>query len=143
MAALSPLQKLAEAIGGGQKPDGKSEVELLNEKFATYEQQLADERQARWRAEVAQAKGLTVEQAARLNGNTAEELSADADALLALFPAAPAGPRTPVPDPSQGARGGQPDVDLQAQIKDARDKGDFRRAIALERSKLQTIPRPS
>lgn len=36
-------------------------------------------------AEVAAAKGLTVEQASRLRGETREELEADADELVALF----------------------------------------------------------
>lgn len=138
LAALSPLQKLAEALGGEKKPDGKSEVELLNEKFATYETQLTEERQARWRAEVAAAKGLSPEQAARLRGGTAEELLADADALLALFPTAPAGPRTPAPDPSQGARGGTGAPDLDAQIREAQAKGDYRAVISLQNSKLAT-----
>jgi hypothetical protein len=141
LAALAPLQKLADAIGGGQpKPDGKSEVELLNERFATYETELQTERQARWRAEVAAAKGLTADQAAWISGATAEEFAASADKLLASFPA---GPRNPAPDPSQGARGGQPGPDLQAQIDEARKAGDFRKAISLERTKLAAISRPS
>lgn len=144
LAALSPLQQLADALGGGQQQaGGKTEVELLNEKFATYESQLADERQARWRAEVAAAKGLTPQQAARLQGASLEEFTADADALVALFPAAPAGPRNPAPDPSQGARGGQPGPDHAAKVAELKAKGDIWGAVALERSKLLSIDRPS
>ncbi|GAA2696487.1 hypothetical protein [Actinoplanes palleronii] len=144
LAALAPLQKLAEALGTGQQqPGGPSEVELLQQRFADLERTATEERSARWRLEVAAVKGLTPQQAARLQGSTVEELTADADALLTLFPAAPAGPRTPVPDPSQGARGGQPGPDLQAQIAEAQAKGDYRTAISLERQKLQAIPRPS
>lgn len=144
LAALSPLQKLAEAMGAGTPAaGGKSEVELLNERFATYETQLTDERQARWRAEVAAAKGLNPQQAARLQGSSLEEFTADADALVALFPTAPAGPRNPAPDPSQGARGGQPGPDLEAQIAAAKTAGNTRLAIQLERSKLLSIPRPT
>lgn len=140
LAALAPLQQLADVIGGGQpKPDGKSEVDLLNEKFASYEQSLADERSARWRAEVANAKGLSPQLAARLQGSSLEELAADADALIALLP--PAGPRTPQPDPSQGARGGQPGPDLEAQIAAAQKSGDWRRAAALQKSKLANVQR--
>lgn len=136
LAALAPLQKLAEAIGGGQQqPGGKSEVELLNERFAQLEQNAAEERTARWRLEVAAEKGLTPQQASRLVGGTREELAADADALVALFPATPAGPRTPVPDPSQGARGGQV-PDIEAQIKEAQAKGDWRSVISLQNQKL-------
>lgn len=135
LAALAPLKQLAEAISGGQqKPDGKSEVDLLNERFAQLEKTASDERAARLRLEVAADKGLTPQQAARLQGATREELAADADALVALFPAAPAGPRTPAPDPSQGARGtAVPDLD--AQIADAYSKGDFQTAIALKQQK--------
>jgi hypothetical protein len=144
IAELAPLKQLADVINGGQKPkDGKSEADLLNERFDTYEKQLAEERSARWRAEIAAEKGLSAQQAARLNGTTRDELLADADELLTLFPAAATGPRNPAPDPSQGARGGQPGPDLQAQIDEARSKGDILRAIALERSKLQAIPRPT
>lgn len=144
LAALSPLQKLAEAMGAGTPAaGGKSEVELLNERFAELERTANEERAARLRIEVAQAKNLTPEQATWLQGATQEELTASADRLLAAFPAAPAGPRTPAPDPSQGARGGQPGPDLQAQIAQAKADGNFDRAIALERSKLRNVPRPS
>ena len=58
---------------------------------------------------------------------------------MALSPAAPAvppGPRTPAPDPSQGARGGAGTPDLQTLIKEAQDKGDWREVIRLQNSKL-------
>lgn len=140
LAALAPLQRLAEAIGGGQqKPDGKSEVDLLNERFAELEKAAADERAARWRVEVAQAKGLTADQAAWISGSTAEELAASADKLLASFPAA--GPRNPAPDPSQGARGGQPGPDIASQVAEATKAGDWRRAAALEKTKLANVKR--
>lgn len=144
IAEYAPLKELASALSGGQKPaDGKSEVDVLREQFAAHQKELADERAARWRLEVANAKGLSPEQAAWLQGGTQEELLASADRLLAAFPVAPAGPRTPAPDPSQGARGGAAGPDLQAQIDEARKAGDFRKAITLERSKLLGIPRPS
>lgn len=143
MAALAPLQQLAAAMAGGQQQaGGPTEVELLQQRFSDLERSANEERTARWRLEVAAAKGLTPQQAARLQGSTVEELTADADSLIALFPAVPAGPRTPAPDPSQGARGGQPGPDLQAQIEALKAKGDILGAIALERSKLNTIPRP-
>lgn len=134
--ALAPLQKLAEALGTGTPAaDGKSELDLLNERFAQHEQDLASEREARWRAEVGHDKGLTTEQAARLIGKTKDELAADADALLALFPAAPTGPRAPAPDPSQGARGGgAPDIDTQ--IREAQAKGDVKTVLRLQNDKL-------
>jgi hypothetical protein len=144
MAEYAPLKELAAALAGGQKPPaGKSEVDLLNERFAELEKTANEERAARWRVEVAQAKGLSAEQASWLQGTTQEELAASADRLLAAFPTAPAGPRTPVPDPSQGARGGAPGPDLQAQIDAAKKAGDWKAAIALERTKLLSVPRPS
>lgn len=137
--ALAPLQKLAEALGAGTPAaDGKSELDLLNERFAQYEKAAAEERTARWRAEVAHAKGLTPEQAARLVGSTKDELAADADALLSLFPAAPTGPRAPAPDPSQGSRGGGT-PDLATQIADAQKAGDWKRVIALKNQQLAAI----
>lgn len=136
LSDLAPLKQLADVIRGGQPAEpGKSEAVLLNERLAKYETDLAAERTARWRAEVAAEKGLTAAQAARLQGGTRDELAADADDLVALFPATPAGPRTPAPDPSQGARGGQP-PDLDAQIKEAQTKGDWRTVISLQNQKL-------
>ena len=134
IAALAPLQKLAEALGTGTpEAAGKSEVELLNERFAEHEKTVAEERAARWRAEVAHEKGLTPQQAARLQGATREELTADADALVALFPAAK--PGTPAPDPSQGSRGGNlPDTD--ALIREAQAKGDWKTVLTLQNAKL-------
>jgi hypothetical protein len=135
IADLAPLRKLAEAIGAGTPAaGGKSEVDLLQERFDAYEKTVAEERQARWRAEVAAEKQLPPGLAARLQGATREELAADADALSALIPAAPpAGPRTPQPDPSQGPRG---PVDIDARIRDAESKGNVREAIRLKQQKL-------
>jgi hypothetical protein len=133
LAELSPLRDLAAAISGGQKPPpGKSDVDLVNERIAQLEKAASDERAARFRIEVAQAKGLTGEQAAWLQGSTQEELTASADRLLAAFPAPPAGPRTPVPDPSQGPRG---PVDIDQQIRDAEKSGNVRDAIRLKTQK--------
>lgn len=132
IAALAPLQKIAEALGAGTPAaGGKSEVELLNERFSQYEKDITDERNARWRAEVAAEKELPAALAARLQGATREELAADADALKALMP--PVGNGKPAPDPTQGARG---PVDIDAQIRDAETKGDVKTAIRLKSQKL-------
>lgn len=126
--------QLAELVGG--KPaDGKSEVDLLREQFQSMESTLTSERSARWRAEIAQEKGLTARQAARLVGSTREELAADADELLETFPTAPAAPGTPKPDRSQGGNGGSA-PDLDAQIKEAQKNGEVRKVLALQRQKL-------
>lgn len=58
------------------------------------------------RAQVAADKGLTVDQAARLQGSTKEELEADADALKALFQ--PAGTQQRGPQHQHGGSAPQP-----------------------------------
>jgi hypothetical protein len=134
LASLAPLKQLAQALGGtGPTGDGKTDMERLTERLTQHEAELATERTGRYRAEVAAEKGLTPAQAARLTGGTREELLADADALVALFPAAK--PGTPAPDPSQGSRGGNlPDTD--ALIREAQGKGDWRTVISLQNQKL-------
>lgn len=137
LAALEPLAKVASALAGGDRPDGRSDVELLTERLAGHEKTLTEERAARWRAEVAHEKGLTPGQARRLAGGTREEMLADADDLIASFPAV-ATPRTPGPDPSQGARGGQP-ADVEAQIKEAQTKRDWKTVLRLQNQKLADL----
>jgi len=127
--------RLAAALGDGDAAKGKSDIELLNERFDTYERQLTTERAERFRAEVAHEKGFTPEQAALLSGTTREELAAAADRLLTLFPTAPAKPGIPAPDPSQGSRGGI-GIDLDARIAEAQKAGDWRRVISLQNEKL-------
>ncbi|WP_326565085.1 hypothetical protein VSH64_24900 [Amycolatopsis rhabdoformis] len=139
--ALAPLQKLAEALGTtGDSGAGKTEIEQITERLAQHETELKTEKQARWRAEIAAEKGLTIQQAARLVGTSKEELAADADALAALFPTAPAAPGTPKPDPSQGGQGGTP-PDLDAQIAEAQGKGDVKAVLRLQNQKLANAKR--
>jgi len=127
LAALAPLGKLAEALG--VKPEqGKTDVQTLTDQIAELRNQAEKERLGRLRAEVAAEKKLPPAFAARLQGNTAEELAADADILIAALPNAPSG--TPAPDPSQGARGGA--QALEAALKAAQDKGDAKEAIRIK-----------
>jgi hypothetical protein len=65
-----------------------------------------------------------------------EAIAADVATLLAAKPhlAKGDGRRSPAPDPSQGPRGGGPDVD--SRIAEARKAGDFKLVIALENQKL-------
>ena len=123
LADLKPLADLMQKIRGGEGvPDAqKTEVEKLAERLDAAERTATEERLARLRLEVATEKGLTTAQAARIVGGDRDELAADADALLSLFPKPPptvppagdhgnGGPRPPRPDPGQGGgRGdGQP-----------------------------------
>lgn len=79
-----------------------SDLEKATKRAEEAEQRLARLEGESVRSRVALAKGLSPELAARLTGSTEDELSADADALLALI-----GPRktTPEPDPTQGGTG--------------------------------------
>jgi hypothetical protein len=138
--AMDILQQLQKAT---TPADEKTELQKLQEQLAAVEKTAAEERLARLKLEVVQAKGLTPAHADWLRGSTAEELAASADALLALFPGAqpngqqqPAGtpggtPGTPRPDPTQGARGSAV-ADLQTQIREAESKGDVRTSILLK-----------
>lgn len=67
----------------------KSESEKVLAKLAAAEERAAKAEQKALRAEVATDKGLTAKQAARLVGETREELEADADELLATFKTEP------------------------------------------------------
>lgn len=135
LAALEPLSKIAQALGGGDAAKGKTEIEQLAERQAFLETNVAEERAGRWRAEVANEKGLTPAQAERLNGKTREELLSDADALLQLFPAGSAA-RTPAPDRGQGQGDGS-GVDLDARIAVAMKAGDTAQVISLQNQKLR------
>lgn len=105
---LAPLKPLLDALGGKPGPDAKTDLERLTERFGEYEQQVQEERLARFRAEVASEKGLTPAQARRLVGTTREGLAADADQILLDFPTTPARTPAPKPDPSQGPKGDPP-----------------------------------
>jgi hypothetical protein len=75
----------------------KKEIAELTDRATTAER-------ARLRADVALAKGLPADVVSALTGDTPEELTAAADALIKWRGSAvPAVPTAPRPDPSQGA----------------------------------------
>lgn len=80
----------------------KTEAQKAQDALAKAQQELADERAARLRAEVAASKGIP---ANLLSGSTQEELEKSADDLLAFKGDAPEPSPFPKADPSQGARG--------------------------------------
>ncbi|HMG44986.1 MAG TPA: hypothetical protein VK611_26875 [Acidimicrobiales bacterium] len=82
---LTPLEKLAAALGADPAA-GPNDVDKLTEKVTTFEKRLAEEQTARYRAEVANEKKLTADQAKWLTGSTRDEMTASADALIAAFP---------------------------------------------------------
>lgn len=137
---LAPLAELAKVLGVKAEP-GKTDVQTLTDQVAEMQRQMAASELRALRLEVAAEKSLTPAQAARLQGSTRDELAADADALKALFPAAPATTATgepatttttttPAPDPSQGARGGV--NELQALLAEAQKNGNVRETIRLK-----------
>lgn len=84
----------------------KSELEKANERATAAETRAAELERNYLRSQVALAKGLPANLAARLQGSTKEELEADADALKALIaPNNNNGQPPPRPDLGQGARG--------------------------------------
>ena len=130
---LTPLQKLADALGGAPADDdGKPDVDALAKRLAQHEEDLGKERLARFRAEVAHEKGLTADQAKRLVGTTREELAADADELLKVFAPAEGGNgrrNAPRPDPSQGPRGGSALSGREAALAEAKKRFGVKSAV--------------
>lgn len=78
-----------------------SELERAKKQAETAEAELNALRLDSLRKQVALEKGLPAALLDRLRGESAEDIAADADALMALVNA----PRSPMPDPSQGSRG--------------------------------------
>lgn len=96
VAELSPQAQELVALKDAQK----TELERLQEQLASEKtQREALERQT-LRTKVGLAKGLPVELIDRLQGETEEALTADADALLAVL--APPAPGVPIASPRQG-----------------------------------------
>lgn len=96
-----------------------SEMEKLKRDNEELSKRAAEAERARLRSDVALAKGIPADVVNALTGNTADELSAAADALLAWKGVAaepvsksPAGPK---PDKSQGAQpSSKPQDDVEA-----------------------------
>lgn len=134
LAALEPLTKLADALGVKPEP-GQTSVETLTGQIAAMQKDLADERQARLREQVANDAKLPADLAARLVGTTRDELVADAAKLAALLPPASGTPGTPAPDPSQGPRSGTGELETQlAAAKTPQDRIRLKAAIAAQKS---------
>jgi hypothetical protein len=116
LAEMAPLLELVKGLRGAVPGVEPSDTEKLAAELEQIKAEAAAERLGRLRLEVATAKGLTAAQAARLQGSTAEELEADADALLALFPTqtTPDAPQGRRGDPAQGARPGGTSGGLQS-----------------------------
>jgi hypothetical protein len=81
----------------------KSELERAQEQTTALQAQLETTQRQALVASVALDKGLPANLARRLQGDSREDLEADADELLAQFPPSDNGPRRPAPDRSQGS----------------------------------------
>ena len=111
-AKAGEFDKLAEAQ--------KTEQQKLAEQLATAQAEVTAARTEALRLKVATAKGLPSALAARLHGASEEEMTADADALLAaLGPARTADPRRPVESLKPGALpAGEPaSVDMNQRMR--------------------------
>lgn len=95
---LEPLAAKAKEL----EDAGRSDVEKLTARAEAAERSAAEAGASLLRLQVATEKGLSVSQAKRLVGSSREELEADADELLAAFPAP--GPAKPAGDIGQGPR---------------------------------------
>ncbi len=121
--------KAFKATADAKADNDKTDAEKLREEMADVKANLEAERVTRLRLEVAAEKGLTPAQAKRLNGASKEELEADADELLTVFPApeqetgsqASRLQRRPVPNLKQVERSGgnnpsESDVDVKSLV---------------------------
>lgn len=122
--ALKPFEQIAAAFGGGDAAKGKSEIEQLAEQHAQLAESIVEERQARWRAELANEFGLTVNQARRLTGASRDEMKADAEDLVKDFEVKPkttgVNGAKPKPDRSQGGGAGSAADGKAAGLAEAR-----------------------
>lgn len=120
-AEKSEAQKREEVLAETQK-----ELEALkNQNHQLEVRQL--------RATVAAQKNLPPKLAGRLTGETVEEITADAESLLEDLGTLPG--ETPPPGDG-GARTPVPPKDLDDQIREAEQKGDFRTSMRLKNQKL-------
>lgn len=76
---------LQEKVDDKNAPDAQAEIQKANDKATKAEAEAKKERARADRLEVAMEKGLTPAQAKRLQGETKEDLEADADEILELF----------------------------------------------------------
>lgn len=82
----------------------KSEAQRLTDRAEAAEKRATDSDGLAMRLQVALEKGLTLKQAQRLVGNTAEELASDAEELLETFKPAETKSETPTVDLDLGTR---------------------------------------
>jgi hypothetical protein len=132
--AKAARAQLAEALAKLKEYEDrdKTEAQKLAERAAEAEKAAAAKAAEVLRLRIALKHQISDEDAEIfLTGSDEETLTRQAERLVALR--GEPRPRTPAPDPTQGARG---PVDIDAQIRDAEAKGDVRAAIRLKNQKL-------
>lgn len=111
----------------------KTEAERLADDASASRAQLAETQARLRRVEAATAAGLSLDDADRLRGTTAEELAADAAALAERW-------RSPAPVSFDGGpRTPPPAVTLADQIAAAEKDGDYKTAIHLKAQQLAAL----
>ena len=116
----------------------KTEAQKLAERAAAAEKTAADKDAEVLRLRTALKHGIADEDAETfLTGTDQATLTKQAERLVALR--GPVGPRTPAPDPSQGARGTGSAASLDDQITAAIAKGDWKAQMRLNAQKLAEI----
>lgn len=138
IAELAPYEQKARELEDAQK----SELQRATEALAAAQAEASAARLDAMRLAVAAAKGVPQALAGRLQGGTAQELEADADALMAAFPQQAATPPTTVHTPVEALRPGSlphpPPPSLAERIADAEKAGDHQLARRLKNQQLIT-----
>lgn len=132
LAAEARIKEFEDA----QKSEEEKREEALEQarKLAEAEAARANELEVKLlRNVVAAEKNLTPNLAARLRGESREEIEADADALLEDLGTLPV--ETPPPGEG-GARTPVEPKDLDEQIREAEAAGDYRKSMSLKNQKL-------
>jgi len=103
--AEKQLKALRDQVKSLEDKD-KSDGEKLTDRVAAAEKRAEEAESRAVRFDVASAKGLTAAQAKRLVGVTKEDLEADADEILEVFPAQGGVKPPPSSKPSADLKGG-------------------------------------
>lgn len=118
-----------EDTGSTQESSSEDRLQQLADEIAQIKADQAEAARERTIGEVAKAKGLSVEQARRLTGDTREELEADADEVIALFGLDQTKKRTPGPAPKPKERKPQRGGSSNPESDDERSREDIVAAV--------------
>lgn len=117
---LSPKAKQAEQLAAAQKAKEESEMselQKLNKRLADTESELRQTKRASTAAQIAARLGLPEALANRLQGETPEEMEADAKAILEALPKPTKPNPGVVPNPGAGAAPVNTDAEMLKRIR--------------------------